>query len=48
MKLIHKVVDALWTKCEEKNLKLHDFAEVPEHIRCLKISLDKSDLSKEY
>ena len=48
MALIDKVVQRLMQKCDEKNLKLHEFAEVGEHLPCLNITLSKSDLGPEY
>lgn len=46
-KLVVALVQHFKATCEEKNLKIHDFAEIPEHLRCITIELKKSDLAKE-
>lgn len=41
------LVDHFKSTCDENELKVHDFAEMPEHLRCLTITLNKADLSKD-
>lgn len=42
--MISEVLTAIRLILAEKNLKVHDFAEIPEHVRCLTVSLPKKDL----
>lgn len=43
--VIEQIVHAVMDLCTEKNLVLHDFAEIMEHMRVLRLTLKKADLA---
>ena len=46
-KVVKTIVEYVFDYFTEKGMKPHDFAEIPQHIRCLRINLAKADLSSE-
>lgn len=42
--VIDQLVHAVMDLCDEKNMVIHDFAEVMEYLRVIKLSLKKEDL----
>lgn len=48
MKVIDQVVHAIMEMCNEKGWVIHEFSEVMENLRIIKVKLDKSDLAPEF